>query len=124
MTRPILFGRQIAEGSDETLELGDITVRKEWTFAENVAEGIMTLIEQDKVFEATIGSGQAYSIEDWLDECFKLINKDWRCYVSQEKNFKAEYQLLVSNPATINSLGWNAATTIGELAEIMLNQQT
>jgi len=115
--------RRIAEGSEEILELGDISVRKEWTFAENIAEGIITLLGQDRVFEATIGSGQAYSIEDWLNECFKLINKDWRRYVSQKKNFKAEYQLLVSNPATINSLGWNAATTIGELAEIMLNSK-
>lgn len=115
--------RRIADGSDETLELGDISVRKEWTFAENIAEGIMTLIGQDRVFEATIGSGQAYSIEDWLNECFKLINKDWRRYVRQKGDFKAEYQLLVSNPATINSLGWHAVTTISELAEIMLNQK-
>jgi GDPmannose 4,6-dehydratase len=113
--------RRIAEGSEEILELGDISVRKEWTFAENVAEGIITLIMQNQVFEATIGSGCAYSIEAWLDECFKLINKDWRHYVVEKKNFKAEYQVLVSNPATINSLGWYATTTMHELAKIMMN---
>ena len=115
--------RRIAEGNEEILELGDISVRKEWTFAENVAEGILTLIGQNQVFEATIGSGQAYSIRDWLDECFKLINKDWRRYIREKRDFKAEYQVLVSNPATINSLGWHAATTISELAKIMLNYQ-
>ncbi len=115
--------RQIADGSEEIIELGDISVRKEWTFAENIAEGILALIEQNQVFEATIGSGKAYSIEDWLDECFKLINKDWRRYVRQKSGFKAEFKVLVSNPATINSLGWSATTTIGELAKIMLNYQ-
>jgi GDPmannose 4,6-dehydratase len=115
--------RRIAEGDEEIFELGDISVRKEWTFAENVAEGILTLMGQNQVFEATIGSGQAYSIRDWLDECFKLINKDWQRYVRERKNFKAEYQVLVSNPATINSLGWHATTTISELAKIMLNYQ-
>jgi GDPmannose 4,6-dehydratase len=113
--------RRIAQGSDEILELGDISVRKEYTFAENVAEGIMTLIEQNRVFEATIGSGLAYSIEDWLDECFKLINKDWRHYIRMKQDFTPEYEILVSNPATINSLGWSAATTISELAKIMLD---
>jgi GDPmannose 4,6-dehydratase len=113
--------RRIAAGNEEILELGDTSVRKEWTFAENIAEGIFTLISQDKIFEAAIGSGQAYSIEDWLNECFKLINKDWHQYVRVKKNFKAEYRLLVSNPATINSLGWHACTTISELAQIMLN---
>jgi GDPmannose 4,6-dehydratase len=111
---------RIAEGSDEILELGDTTVRKEWVFAKDVAEGIMTLIEQDQVFEAAIGSGRAYSIARWLDECFKLINKDWKCHVRENRDFKAEYKVLVSNPATINSLGWSATTTIAQLAQIMV----
>ncbi len=116
-----LTARRIGEGSKEILEIDDISVRKEWTFAENVAEGIMTLVGQNQVYEATIGSGHAYSIERWLDECFKLINKDWRHYVREKRDFKAEYQVLVSNPATINSLGWFATTTITELARIMVN---
>ena len=113
--------KRISQGSDEIIELGDISVRKEWTFAEDTVEGIITLVEQNRVYEATIGSGIAYSIEDWLHECFKLINKDWHLCVREKKNFKAEYQILVSNPATINSLGWHATTAIGELAKIMLN---
>lgn len=115
--------RRVAEGSEEILELGDISVRKELTFAGDVAEGIMTLVEQDQVFETTIGSGHAYSIEDWLDECFKLINKDWKLYVKEEKTFKADYKILVSNPTTINSLGWYATTTMTELAKIMISHQ-
>lgn len=114
--------RRIAEGSEEVLKLGDISVRKELTFAGDVTEGIMTLIEQDQVFEATIGSGHAYSIKDWLDECFRLINKDWQHYVRVKKDFEAAYQVLVSNPATINSLGWYATTTRSELANIMVNR--
>jgi GDPmannose 4,6-dehydratase len=113
--------RRIVEGSEEILELGDVSVRKEWTFAKDVAEGIMTFIGQDQVFEATIGSGRAYSIASWLEECFKLINKNWKCHVKENRDFKTEYQVLVSNPATINSLGWSATTPINELARIMVN---
>ncbi len=115
--------KRIAGGSKELIELGDISVRKEWTFAANVVEGIMTLLEQDQVFEATIGSGCAYSIEDWLNECFKLINKDWKCYVREQKKIKAEYNLLISDTATINLLGWHATTTITELAKLMIAHQ-
>ncbi|MBN2019730.1 MAG: GDP-mannose 4,6-dehydratase [Sedimentisphaerales bacterium] len=115
--------KRIAEGSEEILELGDISVRKEWTFAADVTEAILTLVGQDKVFEATIGSRQVYSIEDWLNEVFGLIKKDWRRYVRQSRNFKAEYPVLISNPATINSLGWHATTSISELAKLMLNYE-
>lgn len=115
--------QRIASGSQEILELGDIAVRKEWTFAGDVAEGIMTLIGQDSVFEATIGSGLAYSIEEWLVECFNLIHKDWKLYIKETDNFMAEYTELVSNPKTINSMGWYATTTLTELAKIMMNYQ-
>ena len=83
----------------------------------------MTLIEQDQVFEATIGSGLVYSIENWLDECCRLINKDWKCYVIAKRNFTAAYRVLISNPATINSIGWAATTKIDELAKIMVQHQ-
>jgi GDPmannose 4,6-dehydratase len=114
--------RRIAKGSKEIIELGDLSVSKEWTYAENVAEAMMTLIGQDDVSEATIGSGRAYSIKDWLSECFKLIDKDWRLYVKETRGFRAEYQRLISNPQTINSLGWRAVTSISELAEIMVSR--
>lgn len=113
---------RIALGSDELIQLGDISVMKEWTYAENIAEGIMILVEQNRVSEATIGSGRAYSIENWLSECFKLINRDWRLNVRESSEYRAEYKVLVSNPATINSLGWKATTTLSELARIMVNQ--
>ncbi len=42
--------KRIEKGSDEILELGDISVEKEWTFADDIAKGIFTLIEQDDCF--------------------------------------------------------------------------
>jgi GDPmannose 4,6-dehydratase len=114
----------IAAGNDDILELGDISVKKEWSFAEDIAEGIMTLMSQNQVFEATIGSGSSYSIEDWLAECFKFIHKDWRPHVREKKNFKSEYKILLSNPATINGLGWKTTTTLSELARIMMGHDS
>lgn len=110
---------RIAQGSREIIELGDISVRKELTYAGDITEGIMTLVAQDEVFEAVIGSGLAYSIENWLDECFKLVNKEWKHHVAKMENFKSDYPILVSNPATINTIGWHASTTIVELAKLM-----
>jgi len=49
----------IAAVSDEFIELGDISVEKEWTFAGDVAKEILTLVDQDEAFEAVIGSGVA-----------------------------------------------------------------
>jgi GDPmannose 4,6-dehydratase len=112
--------KRIATGSNSIIELGDISVQKEWTFAGDVAKGIFTLIEQDEIFEATIGSGITYSIQDWLEQCFSNIGANWQNYVRISDHFRAEYPKLVSNPSTIKSLGWNPQVSIAQLAKMMI----
>jgi GDPmannose 4,6-dehydratase len=113
--------QRIAKSSNEIIKLGDISVEKEWTFAGDIAKGIFTLIEQDNVFEAVIGSGISYSIEDWLELCFGIIGKDWHNYVQLREGFIPDYTRLVSNPSTINSLGWYPVVSLKDLAETMIN---
>ena len=76
---------------------------------------------QDKIFEAVIGSGIPYSIENWLEVCFDLIGKKWNDYVILREGFKPEYKVLVSNPAKIKKLGWSPKVSFKQLAEMMLN---
>ena len=56
--------KRIANGSNETIELGNISVKKEFTFAGDTAKAIWLLVNNSTVFETVIGSGKAYSIED------------------------------------------------------------
>lgn len=112
--------KRIAAGSKEKLEIGNIKVKKEFNYAGDVVEAVWTLVNQDAVFEAVIGSGEAHSIEEWLNLCFRIVGQDWRDYVTINEDFKAEYEILVSNPALIKSLGWQPKTSIEDLAEIMM----
>jgi GDPmannose 4,6-dehydratase len=111
---------RISDGSNEVLELGDISVEKEWTFAGDVAAAILCLLEQDSVNEATVGSGITYSIQEWLEQCFGIIGKDWRRHTRIKKAFNAEYKKLVSDPMTIKSLGWAPVLDFAELANLMV----
>ncbi len=113
--------RRIANGSEEVIELGDISVEKEWTFAADVVEGIWTLVNQEQVFEAAIGSGTTCSIRDWLDACFGICHEDWRRHVKLQKDYVAEYPRLVSDPHTMHTLGWRPTTSFAELARIMMD---
>jgi GDPmannose 4,6-dehydratase len=113
--------KRIVSGSDEKLCMGDISVEKEWTFAGDVARGIMTLMEQDNVFEAVIGSGKTHTIQDWIEICFSMLGLDWRMYVDKIETFQPEYKRLVSNPALIQSLDWQPRISLQELAAIMIH---
>ena len=115
--------KRIAAGSNERIEIGDISVKKEWTYAGDIVNGIFTLVEQDKISEANIASGLAYSIEEWLEQCFGLINKDWRDYVTQKNDFVSEYRVLVADPSRIHSLGWKPEVSFSALAKMMVQDQ-
>ena len=112
--------RRIGAGSAERLAIGNLAVEKEWTFAGDVARAIWTLVAQERVFEAAIGSGEAHSIQDWVERCFALVGRDWREHVDPKPGFVAEYPRLVSDPATIRSLGWAPRVGLEELVGMMV----
>jgi GDPmannose 4,6-dehydratase len=118
-----LAARRIAGGSTEKLDIGDINVQKEWTFAGDVAEAMSVMLSQDAVFEAAIGSGEAHSIQDWLEQCFGFVEKNWRDHVRVREGYVAEYPILVSDPSTIRSLGWAPKVGFADLARMMMTSK-
>jgi GDPmannose 4,6-dehydratase len=112
--------KRIAAGSSEKLELGDVSVEKEWAFAGDIAEGIAHLVEQEEVFEAVLGTGKTYTIEDWLELCFAFFGKNWRNHIVIREGFVPEFKRLVSQPDTMRTLGWSPRVDITKLAELML----
>jgi GDPmannose 4,6-dehydratase len=112
--------RRIAAGSGETLEIGDPSVVKEWTFAGDTVEGILALVTQDVLAEAVIGSGEGHAVEEWLDVCFARVGLSWRAHVRGKPAFRPEYPYLVSRPARLRALGWTPRVAFPELAAMMM----
>lgn len=112
--------RRIAGGSNEVIEVGDVDVVKEWTFAGDVVKGIWLLVNQEQVAEANISSGLGYSILDWIKVCFEIIGKDYRSYIKEQSGFQAEYRQLVSDASLIQSLGFQPSVSFRELAHAMI----
>jgi GDPmannose 4,6-dehydratase len=112
--------RRIASGNRETLEIGDPSVVKEWTFAGDAMEAAVTLTGQDDIFEAVIGTGEGHSVEEWLETCFSRVGLAWRDHVRMWSYFRAEYKRLVSRPARLRALGWRARVGFSELASMMM----
>ena len=112
--------QRIASGSAELLELGNISIQKEFNFAGDVVQAIWALINQEHIFEAVIGSGKAYSIQDWVAGCFDYIGKSWKDYVVIKEDFIPEYQILVSDPKLIKNLGWASSVNFEQLVNLMM----
>ena len=114
------YVRKLSHGSNDILEIGDTSVLKEWGFAGDIVKGVFTLVNQEAVFEANIGTGKGYAISDWLEICFRSIGKDWRNYVHTKEEFKSEYKSLVSDSSLMMSLGWKPTVDIEVLSTMMM----
>jgi GDPmannose 4,6-dehydratase len=115
--------KAIQAGKTDVIEIGDATVQKEWAFAQDIVEGIFTLVNQDHVFEAVVGTGITHSIMDFLVECFEQAHLPLDKHVKFLQNFKSEYPKLISSPTTIHSLGWQARTNLQDLVKLLLSHQ-
>ena len=111
---------RIKNGSDEKLELGNIDVKKEFGYCGDVVKAIWLLVNQSEVYEAIIGTGKAYSIREFTKYCFEKIGKNYEDYVTIKDNFISEYDILVSNPKLIFSLGYKPELDMNKLADKML----
>lgn len=115
--------KKIACGSLDSLEIGDIEVKKEFNYAGDIVDAIWLLVNQDKIFETVIGSGITHSIKDWIEYCFSKVGLDWQKHIRYNINFKAEYSILVCNPELIKSLGWKPKINFFELADKMMEEE-
>jgi len=113
--------KRIARGSKEKLVLGNINVQKEFNFAGDVMEAVWLFMNQDAVHELVVGCGKAYPIADWVSCCFEQLNLDWKESVILQDDFIPEYQVLVSNPKLLMSLGWQPRVEFNQLANLMIN---
>jgi len=115
--------KRISEGSNEKLEIGNSGVLKEFNYAGDMVEAVWKLVNQDRVYEAVIGSGDVHSIQEWTEYCFKKINRNWEEFLTAKEDFIPEYNILVSNPSLIKSLGWTPKTNFYQLADMMMKKE-
>jgi len=113
--------KRIEKGSAEKLELGNIDIKKEFNYAGDIVEAVWQLVNQDRIFEAVIGSGKTYSIKDWVEYCFQQINMNWKDHVVIKQDHVPEYKILVSDPRLIKSIGWKPVVDFSQLADMMLH---
>jgi GDPmannose 4,6-dehydratase len=117
--RILRSAQRIRTGSRERLTIDHPHVIKEFNFAGDIMEAVWLMVNQDRVFEAVIGSGLGHPIVDWVRICFERVGLDWREHVDSGETGRPEFERLVADASVVHSLGWRPRVDIRELAELM-----
>jgi len=115
---------QIEAGLQDKIYLGNLDAKRDWGYAKEYVEAMWLMLQQDQPDDYVIATGETHSVEEFLEEAFSYVNRDWRDYVELDERYlrPAEVDLLVGDAGKAGRvLGWKPRTTFRELVRLMVD---
>ena len=116
---------RISLGNQDTVQLGDLSPKRDWGFAGDYVQAMWLMLQQDKPDDYVVCTGETHSIEEFVQKAFAAVGiTDWQKHVqSNTPQFMrpAEVELLLGeNTKARETLGWQAATSFDVLIKMMV----
>ena len=114
----------IKANQQQTLYLGNLEARRDWGYAPDYVAAMWKLLQCDHADDFVIGTGEAHSVRDFLDEAFAYVNLDWHDYVQIDPRYfrPTEVDFLQSDPRkAISTLHWEPRVCFRDLVRIMVD---
>jgi len=125
VTRRITKGvARIAAGLQETLELGDIEVARDWGWAPDYVRAMRLMLRADVPHDYVLATGISHRLAFFLEKAFGAAGvADWRGRVvtNFDRVRKADTNKLVGDShAAYTELGWRHTVDFDSIAKAML----
>jgi GDPmannose 4,6-dehydratase len=115
---------RILSGHEKKINLGDISTRRDWGHSKDYVRGIWLILQYKKPEDFVLSTGKNYSIEDFLKKVFKLLNLNWKNFVTtNNKNFlrPSEVRSLQGDSSKARKLlKWKPEYDLDDLCKDML----
>lgn len=125
VTRKITRGlANIVAGKGKKIYLGNLDAKRDWGFAPEYVETMWKILQQDKPDDYVVGTGEAHSVKEFLEEAFGYLNLNWKDYVEIDPRYyrPLEVEYLLANSSKIRGkLNWNPKVSFKDLVKIMVD---
>lgn len=114
---------RIKLGLQNKLYLGNLDAKRDWGFAGDYVEAMWLMMQQDKPDDYVIATGSTYSVQDFLERSFSILDLDWRRYVEFDPRYlrPTEVDCLQGDASKANKqLGWKPRTSLDALVSMMV----
>jgi len=106
------------------LYLGNLDAKRDWGFAPEYIEMMWKLLQQHEPEDFVIGTGEAHSVKEFVQEAFTYVGLDWREYVKIDPRYfrPTEAEILIADSTKAREkLGWQPKVTFSDLVKIMVD---
>jgi GDPmannose 4,6-dehydratase len=118
-----LAARRIAGGNREKLQLGNLSVVRDWGWAPEYVDAMWRMLQSSRAEDFVVGTGKSVALEAVVAEIFARQGLEWREHVEHNPIFSRPTDLAESraNPTrAYEALGWHATVEVPELVDRML----
>jgi GDPmannose 4,6-dehydratase len=115
---------RIKLGLQKRLYLGNLDAKRDWGFAGDYVEAMWLMLQADEPEDYVIATGENHSVEELLVEVFRLLDLDWKQYVTLDRRYlrPAEVdELLGDSSKARDRLGWKPKVGFVELVKMMVD---
>lgn len=116
---------KIALGLSKELKLGNIRAKRDWGYAPDYIEAVWLMMQQKNPDDYVIATGEAHSVQEFVEKAFDIVGLDWQEYVKIDKRFFRPLDvpcLIGDYSKTRNKIGWKPRVKFDELVNIMVRE--
>jgi len=106
----------------EKVYLGNLDAKRDWGFAPEYAEVMWKILQNPAPEDFVIGTGEAHSVREFLEEAFSYVDLNHEKYVEIAPRYfrPTEVELIVADPSKARmKLSWDPKVKFKELVRIM-----
>jgi GDPmannose 4,6-dehydratase len=114
---------RIANGSDERLALGNVSIQRDWGLASEYADAMWRILQQEPIDDFVIATGETCTLEDMMEAAFASVGLDFNDHVTIDDSLLRPLDLSISrlDPRKArDKLGWEARHKGSRLAELLV----
>ncbi len=114
---------RIADGSPEKVNLGNISVQRDWGYAPEYVEAMYLMLQQPEPDDYVIATGETHRLEDFVATAFSSVGLDWQEWVNIDTSLYRPTDIAVGrgNPGKAKAkLGWEATSKMPEVVRRMV----
>jgi len=123
VTRKISNGvAKISLGLEKNLKLGNLSAQRDWGYAPEYIEGIISMMTQKKSDDYILATNETHSIKEFVDEACKVANISNSKIKSTKENFRLHdvQKTKGSYKKAKKELGWSPKTKFKKIVKIMV----
>jgi len=114
---------RIKAGLTDAIYLGNLKAIRDWGYAAEYVEGMWRMLQLDTPEDLVIGTGEGHTIQEFVEEAFRLAGMDWQKYVKFDERYyrPTEVHALIADASKAKRiLGWEPKVRFRGLVRLMM----